>query len=258
LEKTRFVIVAVTSARVTRTIRAMAPYLSESHSVVHAIGGLTAEGDRVSEVIVRETRCQRVGALAGPALARDLAERRPCAVVIASPYEELLSLGRSALGAPPVLRVYGSPDLLGVELAAALAGPMTIAIGVSDGLGMGVGPRAVLVTRAVAEAARLGRAAGAREMTFGGLAGLGNILSRSTSASSERSDDYLFGVSLARSGRTARPPTEGSRMIAPALKLARGLGVKTPILGALDQIVNEGSSAEAAADKLLDYPTDTE
>ena len=257
-KETRFVVIAISSARIARTVRDIGPHVTENHILVHALGALAADEERVSQLLLRETRCKRVGALAGPALARDLVERRPCAVVVASGFDEVLTLARSALGAPPVLRVYGSTDLLGVELAAAVSGAMTIAVGVSDGLGLGVGPRAVLVTRAVAEAARIGVAAGARDMTFGGLAGLGNLLSRSSSASSERSDDYLYGVSLARPAGSPRPPTEGSRTIATAVKIARAHGVKTPILDALDQIVNEGAPPESAAIKLLEYPTDTE
>jgi glycerol-3-phosphate dehydrogenase (NAD(P)+) len=257
-KETRFVVIAVSSARIARTVRDIAPHVTESHILVHAIAALAGGDERISDVLLRETKCKRVGALAGPALARDLAERRPCAMVVASTYDEVLKLGRSALGAPPILRVYGSLDLLGVELAAALSGAMTIAVGVSDGLGLGLGPRAVLVTRAVAEAARLGVAAGAQNKTFGGLAGLGNLLSRATSASSERCDDYLFGVSLARPTGPPKPPTEGSRTIASAVKLARAVGARTPILDALDRIANEGAPAEATAVKLLEYPTDVE
>jgi glycerol-3-phosphate dehydrogenase (NAD(P)+) len=257
-KQTRFIVLAVSSARIARTVRELAPLVTENHIVVHAIGALANGEERVSEVLLRETRCKRVGALAGPALARDLAERRPCAIVVASSYEEVLKLARSALGAPPVLRVYGSADLLGVELAAALSGAMTVAVGISDGLGLGVGPRAVLITRAVAEAARVGAAAGARDMTFGGLAGLGNLLARGSSASSERSDDYLFGVSLARPSGSPRPPTEGSRTISAAGKMARALGVRIPSLDTLDAIVNEGVAPAAAAGRLLETPTDTE
>jgi glycerol-3-phosphate dehydrogenase (NAD(P)+) len=253
----RFVILAVSSARVGRTIRELAPHLTPSHIVVHAIAGLVGGAERVSEVLLRDTSCQRVGAMAGPALARDLVERRPCAVVVASAYEEVLKLARSALGAPPALRVYGSPDLVGVELAAILSGAMTIALGIADGLDVGVGPRAFLVTRAVAEAGRVAAAAGGKLVTSGGLAGLGNLLARSSSASSERSDDYQYGRSLARPDRP-RPPTEGSRGIAAGLRLARAAGTRTPILETLDAIVNDGLTPAEAVAKLLEYPSDLE
>src|SRR5688572_21329195 len=103
-KETRFVVIAVSSARIARMVRDIGPYVTESHILVHALGALAGGEERISQVLLRGTRCKRVGAMAGPALARDLAERRPCAVVIASTYDEVLKLGRSALGAPPVLR----------------------------------------------------------------------------------------------------------------------------------------------------------
>ena len=103
-------------------------------------------------------------------------------MVVASAFDEVVAEARRLLNAPPALRVYGSKDLAGVELASALAGAYTVALGLCDGLGMGPGPRAVLITRAVAEASRLGVAAGARGADVRGLAGLGNLLVRATAS----------------------------------------------------------------------------
>lgn len=250
------IILAVQSTLVSRTIRALAPALSYRHMIIHSIGALVNGHERVSEVIARETDGPAIGALAGPALARDLSDRRPSALVVASPSETLITVARSALAAVPVLRVYGSHDLLGVELAAAFSGAITIAIGIVDGLNLGAGPRALLVTRALAEVTRLGVACGAKPTTFGGLAGLGNLLVRSSSASSERSEDYQFGVSLARG--QMRPETEGMRTIAAALELAQRFGVRTPILNAVDTIVSDGAPIEQVAQKILDSPVDLE
>src|SRR3990167_5770848 len=129
----------------------------------------------------------KIGALAGPALPGALAIGEFSSMVVASPFDEVVAETRRLLNAPPVLRVYGSKDLSGVELASALSGAYIVALGLADGLGMGAGPRAVLITRAIAEASRLGAALGADPRTFSGLAGLGNILVR---AGSERSADY--------------------------------------------------------------------
>lgn len=250
------IVLAVQSTLVVRTVRALAPALTYRHMLVHSIGALVNGHERVSEVIARETEGPTIGALAGPALARDLVDRRPCALVVASPSETLITVARSALAAVPVLRVYGSSDLLGVELAAAFSGAITIAIGIVDGLNLGAGPRALLVTRALAEASRLGVACGARTATFGGLAGLGNLLVRGSSASSERSDDYQFGVSLAKG--ITRPETEGMRTIAAALELAQRFQVRTPIFAGIDAIVHDGAPIEQIAQKILDSPVDLE
>jgi glycerol-3-phosphate dehydrogenase (NAD(P)+) len=170
----------------------------------------------------------KVGVIAGPALPADLAEGRFSSMVAASRFDEVVAEARRLLNAPPYLRVYGSKDLVGVELASALAGAYTVALGLSDGLGMTVGPRAVLVTRAVAEASRLGVAAGAEARTFAGLAGLGNLLVR---ASGDRSADYLLGRRLADGIISADAErTEGARAALAGAELARSLRVRVPVL----------------------------
>ena len=169
----------------------------------------------------------KLGAIAGPALPDDLAENHYSSIVVASAFDEVVAEGRRLLNVPPVLRVYGSKDLIGVELASALSGAYTVALCLCDGLGVGPGPRAVLITRALAEASRLGVAAGAEARTFVGLAGLGNLLVRA----SDRSADYLLGRRLAEDGGmipqvaadTAR--TEGARAALAGNDLAGKLGV---------------------------------
>jgi glycerol-3-phosphate dehydrogenase (NAD(P)+) len=255
---TRLLLLAVASPRVPEIVRALGEVADGRHLVVHAIGApavVPGGGQRVAELIVRETQVKRVGVLAGPALARDLVERRPCAVVAASSFDEVVARTRAELEVPGVLRVYGSRDLTGVELASAVSGAMTIAVGLADGLDIGPGPRAVLTTRAVAEATRLTVAAGARERTFIGLAGLGNLLVRTAS---DRSDDHLLGVQLARGEPLTRKETEGARAAAAAVKLARRLGVRTPILDAVVAVAFEGVPAARAAARLGETASEEE
>lgn len=247
--ETRLVVLAVPSTRAADVARLLGDVLDGRHLVVHAVGAFAGDR-RLSEVIRAETCVKRIGALAGPALAPDLAEKRPSAMVVASPFDEVVAVARAALGAPPTLRVYGTRDLAGVELASAFSGALTVALGLADGLGVGAGPRAVLVTRAVAESARLGAAAGADEKTFHGLAGLGNLLVRSSSASSERSADYQAGLALARG--EARRDTEGLRASRSAFLLARRLGVRVPIFEALHAVTWEGIPVDRAAARIVE------
>jgi glycerol-3-phosphate dehydrogenase (NAD(P)+) len=227
----RFLVLAVSSKDVTARSRELGDVLDGSHIVVHAIGALAANGrssERVSEVMLAGLPTLKVGVIAGPALPADLAEGLYSSMVIASQFDEVVAEGRRLLNAPPALRVYSSKDLVGVELASALAGAYTVALGLSDGLGMGAGPRAVLITRAVAEASRLGQAAGAEPRTFSGLAGLGNLLVR---ASSDRSADYLLGRRLADGVLTADSArTEGARAAQAGVELANSLRVRMPVL----------------------------
>jgi len=225
----RFLVLATTSTVVRDRARELGDVIDGSHIVVHAIGALAAPtNERVSEVMASGLPTLKVGVIAGPALPADLADGQFSSMVAASRFDEVVGEARRLLNAPPSLRVYSSKDLVGVELASALAGAYTVALGLSDGLGMTAGPRAVLVTRAVAESSRLGVAAGAEARTFAGLAGLGNLLVR---ASGDRSEDYLLGRRLADgviSADAAR--TEGARAALAGVALASALRVRMPVL----------------------------
>lgn len=237
-EQARFLVLAVTSTNVRDRARELGDVLDGSHIVVHAIGALAApasppgkpargESDRVSQVMEQGLPTLKIGAIAGPALPDDLVEGNSSSIVVASAFDEVVAEGRRLLNTPPVLRVYGSHDLIGVELASALSGAYTVALGLSDELGVGPGTRAVLITRALAEASRLGAAAGAEPRTFAGLSGLGNLLVRT----SERSADYQLGRRLAGGAvdaTTAR--TEGARAALAGVELAAQLRVRVPVL----------------------------
>lgn len=225
----RFLVLATTSTGVRSRARELGDVLDGSHIVVHAVGALAAPtNERVSEVMAQGLPTLKVGVIAGPALPQDLAEGQFSSMVVASRFDEVVREGRRLLNAPPQLRVYSSKDLVGVELASALAGAYTVALGLSDGLGMPPGPRAVLITRAVAEASRLGVAAGAEARTFAGLAGLGNLLVRTTG---DRSADYLLGRRLAEGVLAADVArTEGARAALAGSELAKTLRVRMPVL----------------------------
>ncbi|MBA3393142.1 MAG: NAD(P)-binding domain-containing protein [Deltaproteobacteria bacterium] len=232
----RFIVLAVSSTNVRDRSRELGDVLDGSHIVVHAIGALASPtNERVSEVMVQGLPTLKVGVMAGPALPADLAEGEFSSMVIASMFDEVVAEGRRLLNAPPALRVYGSKDLAGVELASALSGAYTIALGLADGLGLGPGPRAVLITRAIAESSRLGSAIGAEPKTFAGLAGLGNLLVR---ASGERSADYVLGRRLADGIITADSArTEGARAALTGCELAKTLRVRMPVLQGLAAVL---------------------
>ena len=253
----RFIVLATTSSIVRERARELGDVLDGSHIVVHAIGALAHPGnERVSEVMVQGLPTLKVGVMAGPALPADLAEGEFSSMVIASVFDEVVAEGRRLMNAPPGMRVYGSKDLVGVELASALSGAYTIALGLADGLGMGPGPRAVLITRAVAESSRLGVAAGAEARTFAGLAGLGNMLVR---ASGERSADYVLGRRIADgivTGDNAK--TEGARATITGLELAKSLRVRMPLLQGLGAVLTGKLEPRDAAQLIGDQVADME
>jgi len=262
----RFLVLAVSSKDVRNRSRELGEVIDGSHIVVHAIGALAAPvarvagdlrpagaelvNERVSEVMLAGMPTLKVGVLAGPALPADLAEGNYSSMVVASRFDEVVAEARRLLNAPPALRVYGSKDLIGVELASALSGAYTVALGLADGLGMTTGPRAVLVTRAVAEASRLGAAAGAEAKTFAGLAGLGNLLVR---ASGDRSPDYLLGRRLADGIVTADGGrTEGARAAITGVELAKSLRIRMPVLQGLAAVLTGKVEPREAAQMVGD------
>lgn len=252
----RFVVLAVTSTNVRDRSRALGDVIDGSHIVVHAVGALAQpSNERVSQVMEQGLPTLKIGAIAGPALPDDLAEHHYSSIVIASAFDEVVSEGRRLLNTPPVFRVYGSNDLIGVELASALSGAYTIALGMSDGLGVGPGSRAVLITRALAELSRLGVAAGAEARTFAGLAGLGNLLVRA----SDRSADYLLGRRLAGG---VEPPqgfrTEGARAALAGIDLAGKLGVRMPVLEGVAAVLTGRLEPKAVATLIGDTVAEAE
>jgi glycerol-3-phosphate dehydrogenase (NAD(P)+) len=250
----RFLVLAVSSTDVRVRALALGACLDGSHIVVHAVGALAGDV-RVSEVLQDALPTLKLGVVAGPALPSDLAEGRFASIVAASTFDEVVAEARRLLNVPPALRVYGSKDLVGVELASALAGAYTIALGMCDGLEMPDGPRAVVITRAVAEASRLGQAAGAEARTFAGLAGLGNLLVRST----ERSEDYGLGRQLAAGRRAAQlPPTEGARAAVAGLALADRLRVRMPLLAGVAAVLAGRAEPKDAAQLVADNVAELE
>jgi glycerol-3-phosphate dehydrogenase (NAD(P)+) len=252
----RFLVMAVSSTDVRDRARELGGFLDGSHIVVHAVGALAAPtNDRVSEVLRQGLPTLKIGVLAGPALPADLVKGEFASAVVASTFDEVVAEARRLINAPPALRVYGSKDLPGVELASALAGAYTVALGLCDGLGMGPGPRAVLVTRAIAEASRLGQAAGAEARTFAGLAGLGNMLVRST----EHSADYMLGRRFAQGVVSADGQrTEGARAALAGEALAKKLRVRMPVLSGLAAVLAGRAEPRDAAQLVGDSVADVE
>ena len=242
----RLLVMAVSSTNVRDRARELGNFIDGSHIVVHAVGALASpNNERVSEVMQQGLPTLKIGVIAGPALPADLALGEFSSMVVASAFDEVVAEARRLLNAPPALRVYGSNDLAGVELASALAGAYSVALGLCDGLGMGAGPRAVLITRVVAEASRLGTAGGAQARTFAGLAGLGNLLVRA----SDRSADYQLGRRLADGVVSAdNHRTEGARAAIAGAELAAHLRVRMPVLeGVAAVLAGKAEPREAAA-----------
>ena len=154
----------------------------------------------------------------------------------------------------PVFRVYTSPDITGIELGGALKNVIALAAGTADGLGYGDNTKAALITRGIAEIARLGTAMGAHAETFYGLSGIGDLIVTCASVHSRnRKAGYLIGQ-----GRTMQQAMDEVQMVVEgvysakaAMKLAEKYEVSMPIVEQINEVLFENKSAAQAVDELM-------
>jgi glycerol-3-phosphate dehydrogenase (NAD(P)+) len=252
-------ILAVPAAAVRSTLRRIAGVLNAQQILVHSVGSLQAGENGqparlISQIVQEETPISRIGALAGPALAEDLEEWSPAALVCGSGVDGVTAAVRQVL-ACPTLRIYSSSDLVGVELSRAMSSVVSLASGVCEVLEFGIAARAVLVSRSAAEFARLGLALGARERTFAGLSGVGGLM-----VASQRRDasDYQLGMQLgsgidvADALKEIGGTCESVTMIRETQRLAEAHGLRMPILTTLHRWIFGSVELGKAVKDLLD------
>jgi glycerol-3-phosphate dehydrogenase (NAD(P)+) len=256
------VVVAVPTHGVRAVVRAAAAGMAAATAVVSTVKGLE-RGTllRVSEILVEECAPGvRVAVLSGPSFARDLARQLPTAVSVAS-YDEATVAAVQQEFKAPYLRLYGTTDVVGVELGGALKNVIAIAAGVAEGLGLGESARAALITRGLAEITRLACAEGARRETLAGLTGLGDLV---LTCSGMLSRNRRVGVELGR-GRPLVDVLGGMRMVAEgvrtteaALALAARHGIELPIAAQVGALIEGRTDARAALEELMLRPQRTE
>ncbi len=248
------VLVAVPSHGVEATIASMTPLMSPRATIVSATKGLEPRrGRRISELLGELLPGRPLAVLSGPSFAREVALGLPTALVIASDDWGVAHMLQREL-AGPALRLYTNRDVLGVELGGALKNVIAIATGLSDGLGLGENARAALVTRGLAEIARLGVALGAQPGTFSGLAGLGDLVLTCTGSLSRNralGGEIARGRSLAEAEARTRTVAEGVRTVSSALRLARKAAVRMPICQEVGSVLFRAKPVAEALDALL-------
>lgn len=219
--------------------------------------GLSAStGELPHEAVQRAIRGHpglATGVVSGPSFAREVAQGLPVALTVASGHTALRRQVTEALHGDAI-RVYGSTDVLGVELGGAMKNVLAIAVGVADGMGLGTNARAALITRGLAEMTRLGVALGAREQTFAGLTGLGDLV---LTATGDLSRNRRVGLGLGRGepletvlGATTQV-AEGVRCARQIQSRARAHGVEAPIVDAVCRLLFEGVSPRDALLELM-------
>ena len=252
------VLVAVPSHFVEAVLAGVGDRVAARAVLVSATKGLEPRrGLRMSELLGQRLPGRPVAVLSGPSFAREVAQGRPTALVIASSDEGIAAdLQRRLAGA--TFRLYTNRDVVGVELGGAVKNVMAIATGLVDGFGLGENARAALITRGLAEIVRLGTAAGAQPATFAGLAGLGDLVLTCTGSQSRNralGGEIARGRSLAEVEAGTPMVAEGVRTVSSVLRMARERGVAMPICEEVAAVLFEGKPvAESLASLLAREP----
>jgi glycerol-3-phosphate dehydrogenase (NAD(P)+) len=256
LDGAQIVVLAVPAQKVRENLSGWTAAVEPGATLVSLMKGIElGTAKRMSEVIGEVAGCDagRVAVVSGPNLAREIAEEQPAATVVAcSEKGRAEELQKACF--TPYLRSYTNTDVVGCELGGAVKNVIALACGMAEGMGFGDNTRASLITRGLAETARLGAALGADPMTFAGLAGLGDLVA---TCSSPLSRNRTFGERLGR-GETleqaraaVRTTAEGVQSCRSVLELARRAGVDVPITQGVVQVCHEGMSAGSLVGALM-------
>jgi glycerol-3-phosphate dehydrogenase (NAD(P)+) len=256
------VVSAIPSHGCRAVMRAAAPHLRAHATIVSATKGLESETLlRMSEVIGHELGTERpVVVLSGPSFAIEVAQQLPTVLVAASHHRDATDLVQSEFRGP-ALRLYASSDVIGVEVGGAMKNVIAIAAGVVEGLGLGHNALAALITRGLAEIARLSIAAGGHRDTTAGLSGLGDLVLTCTGTLSR---NRHVGLELAR-GRRLADIVSGMKMVAEgvnttraALALGARYGVELPIATQMAAVLDGRTDVRSAVEALMVRPQRTE
>ncbi len=255
LNGARVVVVAVPSHGLRAVLRDAAAAVSPDALVVSATKGLEEQSlQRMSEVIAAEwAHVGELAVMSGPSFALELVRELPTAVVVASGRNEAVEHVQAEFRSA-TFRLYGSADVVGVEIGGALKNVIAIAAGVVDALGLGHNALAALITRGLAEMTRLSVALGGQRETLAGLAGLGDLVLTCTG---QLSRNRHVGVQLAQ-GRglaeivaSTKMVAEGVRTTGAALALGARANVELPIAAQMAEVLRGGRDPRSAVFELM-------
>lgn len=258
LDGAELVIMAIPSQSFRAVSRQLGEVVRPDHVLVHGTKGLEAHTHcRMTQILMEETCVRQIGVLSGPNIAREIAEGKPAATVIATHFPRVAALTRAALSCPQ-LRVFDSSDVTGVELCGALKNVVAIAAGMADALDVGDNAKAFLVSRGMAELMRLASAMGADPATAAGLAGIGDLM---VTCASRYSRNHRVGEALAR-GVPLDEALAGIGMVAEgvyasraARELSAAYAVEMPLFEHIDRVLHESLPVPNVLARLLELPT---
>lgn len=249
-----FVVLAVPSPFTRSTSRNMCPFIAEGQIIVDVAKGIEESTlMTLSQQIEEEIPQADVAVLSGPSHAEEVGRGLPTTVVIGAKTKETADYLQEMFMSE-VFRVYTSPDILGMELGGSLKNVIALAAGIADGLGYGDNTKAALITRGIAEIARLGVKMGGAIESFTGLTGIGDLIVTCASVHSRnRKAGYLIGqgMSMQEAMDEVKMVVEGVYSTKAAVKLGEKYDVSLPIINKVNEVLFEDKDPREAVNELM-------
>ena len=256
-----FIVMAVPSPFTRSTAKKMCPYIKEGQIIVDVAKGIEESTlMTLSQQIEQEIPQADVAVLSGPSHAEEVGRGLPTTVVIGAKTKKTAEY-LQGMFMSEVFRVYISPDILGMELGGSLKNVIALAAGIADGMGYGDNTKAALITRGIAEIARLGVKMGGSIESFTGLTGIGDLIVTCASVHSRnRKAGYLMGQgkSMEEAMKEVKMVVEGVYSTKAAVKLGEKYGVSLPIIDKVNEILFQGKDPREAVNELMLRDSKTE
>lgn len=236
----KILVMAVPSVFVRSTSKTLKEFYKEGQIIVNVSKGIEeATLHTMSNIIEEEIPGSTVAVLSGPSHAEEVGRGIPTTIVVGAKKREVAEIVQEAFMSP-VFRVYTSPDVLGIEIGAALKNVIALAAGIADGLGYGDNTKAALITRGMAEISRLGVAMGGKPETFYGLSGIGDLI---VTCASMHSRNRRAGILIGK-GYTAKEAMDEVKMVVEGVysakagkKLSEQYNIEMPIVEKVNEIL---------------------
>jgi glycerol-3-phosphate dehydrogenase (NAD(P)+) len=260
VDKARYILNVVPTQYVRTIMKNALSHINHDSVIISASKGIEQKSLLTFSGIMSELTHHKVAVLSGPSFAQEVAKKLPTAVTL-STEDKPTALLLQEIFNTHYFRVYAHNDILGVELGGALKNVIAIASGISDGLALGHNARAALLTRGLAEIVRLGVAMGAREQTFSGLSGLGDLLLTCTALLSR---NYALGIKLAKGMKLnnilsqSKSVIEGVATCESAYELSRKYEIQMPFVEQIYMVLYRDKDPGLAVAELMNRALKTE
>lgn len=248
------IVIGVPSHAVRDVCRTIGSHIQKDQTIVSIAKGIeNGTYMRMSEIIEKEIPNINVGVLSGPSHAEEVSRDIPTTVVASSRKRDTAEYIQDIFMTPK-FRVYTNPDITGVELGGAIKNIIALAAGISDGLGYGDNTKAALMTRGIAEMARLGVAMGADPLTFAGLSGVGDLIVTCTSMHSRNRRAGILigqGKTVEEALSEVKMVVEGVKTTSAAYELSKKYNVEMPITEKLYEVLFQGKDPHCGVSELM-------